>query len=121
MGLIFIDLKLLILAHQTGARFRRVATIGRQQLCLRPHELAALSADVGNPTVFEGYKWGDYCEKYLSGLLGVEEIISIDANEYENATRIHDMNEPLEILTSSLILLSMAEAWSTSLIFPWRF
>jgi len=105
MGLILIDLKLLTLAHQTGARFRRIATIGRQNLYLRPHELAALSADVGNPTVFEGYKWGDYCEKYLSGLLGVEEIISIDANGYENATRIHDMNEPLEDLDEQFDLV----------------
>jgi hypothetical protein len=105
MGLIYVDLKLLILARRTGARFRRIATIGRQSLCLHPHELTALSDDVANPTIFYGYKWGDYCETYLRELLGTEEVISIDASEYENATIIHDMNEPLDDLDEQFDLV----------------
>lgn len=105
MGLIYVDLKLLILARRTGARFRRIATVGRQRLCLHPHELNELSVDVGNPSIFDRYMWKDFCEPYLIALLGAEEIISIDASGYENATIIHDMNEPAEDLAEQFDLV----------------
>jgi hypothetical protein len=105
MGLIYVDLKLLILARRMGARFSRIATVGHQRLALHPHELNELSAEVGNPSIFDRYTWRDFCEPYLVALLGAEEIVSIDANGYENATIIHDMNEPVEDLAEQFDLV----------------
>jgi SAM-dependent methyltransferase len=105
MGLIYVDLKLLILARRMGARFSRIATVGRQCLFLHPHELNELSAEVGNPSIFDRYTWMDFCEPYLIALLGAEEIISIDASGYENATIIHDLNEPVEDLVEQFDLV----------------
>jgi hypothetical protein len=47
----------------------------------------------------------DFCEPYLIALLGADEIISIDASGYENATIIHDMNEPAEDLAEQFDLV----------------
>jgi SAM-dependent methyltransferase len=105
MGLIYVDLKLLILARRRGARFSRIATIGRQRLALHPYELNELSAEVGNPSIFDRYTWKDFCEPYLIALLRAEEIISIDVSGYENATIIHDMNEPAEDLAEQFDLV----------------
>jgi hypothetical protein len=105
MGLIHIDLKLLIMARRSGAHFARIATIGRQGLYLHPHELNELSSEIENSSIIAQYKWGDFCEPYLQLLLGAEEITSIDASAYENATKIHDMNQPIDGLSGRFDLV----------------
>lgn len=42
-----------------------------------------------------GYKNSEYCEDLLLGYFGASRVDSVDANAYENATHIHDMNQPL--------------------------
>jgi len=92
MGLIYLDLRLLLDARRSGAEFKRIATLGRQNLSLHPREAnALLSGEIRNR-----YRWNDYCEPYLQAILGAEEVVSIDVSDYEGATIVHDLNEPLD-------------------------
>lgn len=93
MGLIYLDIELLLSARRSGAKFTRIATIGRQSLYLRQDEVNAFLPE----TIRDRYKWGDYCEPYIKSIFGAEEITSIDASDYEGATIVHDMNKPLNI------------------------
>ena len=54
-------------------------TIGRQQIHIS----------------FENFNYGDFCENFLKEL-GADSVESIDINDYENATIIHDLNKPFK-------------------------
>lgn len=99
MGVDLSCAQLLIRAKKNGVSFERTATLGRQGLhANRPALLSilrsegyALSKDVErkllDPTTL-------YAEEFFS-LLGVKHLTAIDANEYEGAQIIHDMNRPI--------------------------
>lgn len=92
MALVYPDLQLLVAAHQGGARFDRVATIGRLKLYLHRGEVQELVRAGAAGGLLDRYAWGDWCERYLVGLLGAREIVSFDASEHEAATRVMDLN-----------------------------
>lgn len=97
MGLSWHPIKALIAAYKTGTNFEQTATIGRQNLYISPSELKALLAlDERLPARFDEYfqPYPVYGEP-LFQMLGANEIVSIDASNYENATVVHDMNLPI--------------------------
>jgi hypothetical protein len=97
MGITYVEALALRDAVKAGASFRRTATIGRQWLLTRAEGLPQLLTAAGVPrekqAAFLAHppEWADE----LFGLLGAEELVSLDASGYEGATVVHDMNEPL--------------------------
>lgn len=96
MGLNINATRLLLKLRSEGFEFRKVITLGRQRLNLRKSELQ-------RNLRFFGYqedarelkkKNNGYCEPFLE-LLGATQVDSMDVSDYEKATLIHDLNEPL--------------------------
>lgn len=85
-------------AARTGVSFAKTALIGRQSLLLNDRELRAalalandqISAAEAQAIVRDS---GGYAEPFLRSL-GAEEIVSIDASDYEGCTVVHDLNQP---------------------------
>jgi SAM-dependent methyltransferase len=69
--------------------FGETVTIGRQGLHASEHRVKEL---VGTKST---YKNQVYCEELLTEYFGATNVESIDNSDYEKATRIHNMNEPL--------------------------
>jgi SAM-dependent methyltransferase len=99
MGLTSNDLRFVMNAHARGVRFRRAATIGRQQLFIEPKARAALLArygyDATPPNASDFLSDETLYAESLLRLLGAEEVSSFDASAYEGATDVHDLNLPL--------------------------
>jgi SAM-dependent methyltransferase len=64
-------------------------TIGRQGL----HVSGKVVKDLIGPT--SGYRKDEYCESLLSEYFGATSVQSIDHSDYEQATHVHNMNEPI--------------------------
>jgi len=89
--------ELLILSKQANINFEKVVTIGRQQLNGSQLLFEKLFRQYGFS--LETYNTlmkseGRYGENFLR-LLGAQTVDSIDASDYEKASIIHDMNNPV--------------------------
>lgn len=100
MGINIHGAKALCLARSAGADFDHTATIARQRLSLSRAELRrtlqsfGLAADTDSITaILEGAD--GYAEALLKHL-GSRAVHSFDISPYENASFIHDMNEPID-------------------------
>ncbi len=73
-----------------------VATIGRLQQFLLPQQCDKLCDDFGldRDASWRKQPFGDYGEPLLRAM-GADQIVSIDASDYEGADVIHDMNLPV--------------------------
>lgn len=90
MGIDIHNLNLLAVAQDRGVRFTRTLAVGRQAIYVEPHMLEAHRVHRGLPPLAET-RW---FEPLLQRWYGAEEVHSVDASPYEQATRIHDMNLP---------------------------
>ncbi len=96
MGLDINGTRFLLYAQRHGVSFERTAMIGRQQMLLMPDELKKNLAQFGVTENETDKTLSDvYAESFLK-LLGADEIVSFDASPYENATVIHDFNQPID-------------------------
>lgn len=100
MGLIYSNVRLLCHAKAQGLPFDRVATLGRQQVFVRPNEFAALALEFSashHPASDRvPVDFGVFGEPFFRQWFGAKQVESIDASGYEGATIIHDMNEPIQ-------------------------
>src|SRR5690349_21088977 len=97
MGLNYTEVRQLLAARQAGADFRRVLTVGRQQVFLRPHDVEALNEEFGPGAIpLHLVSEGDYGERMFCEVFGVEQLDAIDASPYEGATIVHDLNLPVD-------------------------
>jgi SAM-dependent methyltransferase len=87
MGIDYNGARLLAFCKRAGVDFRATAMIGRQTLDARPHELRRIFG-------FSGLPQPGYSEPLFEAL-GAKTIDSIDVNGYEQATILHNMNEPI--------------------------
>lgn len=99
MGIDVNHARFLLSAKRRGVRFQRTATLGRQGLHINSEELRVLLSDFGvlpDDAAMAGLDraCGAFAEPFLH-FLGAQEIVSIDANTYEGATFIHDMNQEI--------------------------
>jgi SAM-dependent methyltransferase len=90
-------IRLLFEAKASGVAFDRTLTIGRQFLSSHPIVFADLAAMFGYPR--EAPQWLDtaaqaFAEPFFS-LLGAKEVASMDYSDYEGATFVHDLNQPI--------------------------
>jgi hypothetical protein len=97
MGLDINGAKLIVKAKAEGVNFDRVVTIGRQGLHLSAAALEKIFAsnDMSNVDACEVLRAKDGYAEPLFHVLGASIADSIDASSYENATIIHNMNEPI--------------------------
>ena len=95
MGLDINAVRFLIDAHQRGAEFGRVLTLGRQDLNVYPAKMVKVLEAHGFPAA--AFKSGDkalYAEPcFLS--LGAKKVSSMDFSDFEGATFVHDLNKPV--------------------------
>jgi SAM-dependent methyltransferase len=79
--------------------FRRTATIGHQHFYVKKEEVRPLLAefdfhpDAAQLAEIESC-CGTFADPFLR-FLGAEELVSVDASAFENATVVHDMNFPI--------------------------
>jgi hypothetical protein len=89
----------LLYARSLGAAFETTAMIGRQGLYVNRQEMRALMSDFGaTPTAPDIAQICEQSEGYSEGLLrflGAQLIHSYDYSDFESATHVHDMNQPI--------------------------
>jgi SAM-dependent methyltransferase len=98
MGIEAFSLRMLCEAKRRGASFHHTATLGRQDLLLRPRELREISRLVENTdpdSDHPSYDWRANAATALIDLLGIDHLDSLDYSDYEGATIVHDMNQPI--------------------------
>ena len=89
----------LLAARALGVSFARTATIGRQHLFVSPswlrRRLRAVDINLSAAEVAELFAAADgFAEPFLQ-LLGADDVVSVDASDYEGATRVVDLNGTL--------------------------
>jgi hypothetical protein len=90
-------LRFLLSASKRGINFGRLATIGRHQMHCRQRHVWAAAREFGLACDVEQVltrSCGGYAEP-LWAAMGAQEIVSIDASDYEGASIVHDMNDPI--------------------------
>ena len=96
MGLNSNATKLLLRLRSEEFQYGKVLTLGRQRLNLPKRVLQKnLNAFKYSADAFELKKRNNgYCEPFLE-ILGAKQVDSMDVSDYEKATLLHDLNEPI--------------------------
>jgi len=96
MGLNINATKLLLRLRSDGFEFGKVLTLGRQRLNLPKADLQRNLKRFGYDADARELKKKNngYCEPFLE-LLGAAQVDSMDVSDYEKATLLHDLNEPI--------------------------
>ena len=96
MGLNINATKLLLRLKSEGFEYGKVVTLGRQRLNLPKRALQKNlnSSDYRADAAELKKRNNGYCEPFLE-LLGAKEVHSMDVSDYEKATLLHDLNEPI--------------------------
>jgi SAM-dependent methyltransferase len=96
MGLDSNCARLLVQAARAGARFERVAMLGRSELNVFPDLLRQILGDhaAALPENWRSPDGTTYAEPFFTAL-GAREVISVDASAYEHASFVHDLNMPI--------------------------
>jgi hypothetical protein len=98
MGIDYYTARLLLKARASGVSFASTLTIGRQNLFVSEPRLRKLGEEFHFPAdevLRCAEQNGGYVEPFLQIALGAQEVTSIDASSYENATIVHDLNQPV--------------------------
>lgn len=100
MGFDPATLQFLLNAEKVGLSLDRILTVGRQKLYMRAAEVARLYTASGRKCTPEAAAelWNrekGFAEPLLRHL-GAREVSSLDFSTYEDATIVHDMNQPLD-------------------------
>ncbi|MGA3186102.1 MAG: hypothetical protein ABSF22_03245 [Bryobacteraceae bacterium] len=101
MGLIYPDAKRLWEARLSGISFENILTCSHLQLFLHPPELEALRQDhrarSKNPPSepLASYRFGQYADPFWSQFLEAKSVETMDYSEYEGASIVHDLNQPV--------------------------
>ncbi len=87
---------LLLRARESGTRFDTTATIGRQSLTVPVADLAKLAKrrGIAEPD-WRRFAADGYCEDFLRSYLDAQAVTSFDASPYQDASVVHDFNQPL--------------------------
>lgn len=98
MGLDTELVRLLLEAQRDGVRFTRCLTLGRQHYFVGNTEARRLLIEYGKdpnryPNLFSK-QWPRYSEPFWD-MLGVEKLETLDASDFEGATIVHDLNQPV--------------------------
>ena len=101
MAICYWDARIMWEAFLRGVSFENVVTMGHLSLYLYPSEVIYFKNQYASKHfgvdshVFDGYKFGDYSDEFLSQFLGIRCLSVVDASSYEGAGIIHDFNTPI--------------------------
>ncbi len=91
MGIGTTELQFLLYSKKNFGEFKKVLTLGRQQIGIENFEIKKLlNKDCK-------YKIYDYCEELLKDQFGATEVHSIDFSDYEGCTFQHDIGEEINL------------------------
>lgn len=98
MGLTKKSCEFLLHAHKSyeDLSWNRTLTLGRQQMFISPVEVANLASEFGLTLELktDWHVGTGYCEPFLMAL-GARTVESMDASDYEGASIVHDLNQPV--------------------------
>ncbi len=98
MGIDIESARFLLASRRSGVSFQRCATLGRQNYYLGEREAAGLlreyGVEPGARSEFLSRARTRFAEPFWE-LLGARELTTIDASDFEGASRVHDMNQPI--------------------------
>jgi hypothetical protein len=95
MGIDVPSMQLLCCAKNIGVDFSDTITVGRQRVLVPPDATAPILSAIGTPReLASAILEGQFAEP-LFALLGAKQVSSVDASDYEQATDVHDFNQPL--------------------------
>ncbi len=85
---------LLVRARAAGVAFTDTVTVGRQSLKVPEADLRGFATRLkaADPRAAIGAR---YAEPFLTGLLGARTVQSIDYSDYQEASIVHDLNQPI--------------------------
>jgi len=87
---------LLARAKQAGVNFSDTLTIGRMGLAVPAAELTAIARTLGLDTAICGDLVRDeFADRFFRLVLGAEDLRSIDYSPYQEASILHDLNQPV--------------------------
>jgi hypothetical protein len=99
MGLAYKDIRGL-LEWRSGQSGGEVATLGRLTLTLHPKEISELRRVFANdPDALDWldkYRYADFADEMLKQVLKFNRVTSIDLSDYEGATVVQNIGEPLQ-------------------------
>lgn len=102
MGLSLQSIKFVLQAYQSGVRFGRTLTLGRQHVVASPRGIVdALKNTPDLPPSFDPQKVRQALEKttwrfdIVAEAMGATSVMACDFSDYEGAEIIHDMNNPI--------------------------
>ena len=98
MGIDIETARFMLARRRQGASFARSACLGRQHFFLGHTETRGLLREFGldpaaSPELFSK-TYPDFADEFWK-LLGAKEMTVFDASDFEGATRVHDMNQPI--------------------------
>lgn len=96
MGISSAGAQFLLTARAAGADFTTAATLGRQVFRPEPAHWERLVSAFGLPTPATDMlaRCGSSGDRFLE-LLGATSVTSVDASDFEGASVVHDLNDPL--------------------------
>src|SRR5262245_3052883 len=95
MGIGYGSVQLLCCAKNIGVDFSDTMTVGRLRVRLPPDATASILSAIGTPRELASAIMAGQFAEPLFTLLGTRQVSSVDASAYEQATHIHDFNQPL--------------------------
>lgn len=96
MGITINDVRFLLNAKREGVSFQRTITLGRLQWFVKPASLTVETSKVAlDPGALQPDAFKDGYSEAFFHALGAEKVDSMDVSDYEHATVLHDMNQPL--------------------------
>lgn len=84
----------LIAARAAGADFTRTLMLGRLRLYATPEQIGQFLEAYGLPGDASTLAGATYAEPFLQ-LLGAQQVDALDASDFEGASLIHDLNQPV--------------------------
>lgn len=94
MGIDYTVLEALLHSFKYINNKKNLITLGRQEIHLN-HEIIDTFLDKYLLSNYKNRKYSGYCETFLQHIFGVESIDSIDNSNYEGASILHNMNNPI--------------------------
>ena len=97
MALALSTVRFLFDAYKAGASFKNTLTLGRTQLYLLPSEMKKVRRMSGRELSDEALntKFGGYADDFLKSLLHIETLAALDTSDYQGASVVHDLNQPV--------------------------
>ncbi len=102
MGFSIGTTRFLLRCHQSGVRFGSTLTLGRQHMLASPERIEAMMREFkawpppeGEEAFRRELRQTSWRFDLLLKAIGAKEVVSCDASQYEGASLVHDLNEPV--------------------------